>query len=380
MRYRPVSQARCWFGLQLALVLLGLPVSIARGVPPIELEFVLAATSPLYLTHAGDDRVFVVQRNGVIWQYRAGDAQPEVFLDIVDLVDDSGSGGLYTAAFHPDFAGNGRFFVSYTESGSAAVPLRTVIARYESAPGSPNPVDPATGRVVLRFDQPAPSHNNGQIAFSPKDGNLYIGSGDGGHHDGCEAQFGHHLLGKILRIDVDAGADQPPYHSIPADNPFLAAGDGVADETWALGFRNPWRFSFDRVSGDLFIADVGEFLKEEVNRQPADSPGGENYGWRVMEGSVCNSADPEAAGCPVGTPSCFDAAYSVPIFDYDTGENCAIVGGYVYRGDAIRAFAASTCLATCAARGSGHSPSGQMAVSRARRSATPTPSPRDDSL
>ena len=178
-----------------------------------------------------------------------------------------------------------------------------------------------------------------QVAFGP-DGFLYISTGNGGLPDAaeCLAQQDDNFHGKILRIDVDQNVSTSPFYGIPAGNPFAAGGDGILDEIWAKGFRHPWRFSFDRANGNLWIGDVGQSTKEEIDRQLASSTGGENYGWSVMEGTSCHDPDPVDPDCPVGTPSCFDSSYTEPIFEYDNGADCAIVGGFVYRGSAIPEF------------------------------------------
>ncbi|NNG15054.1 MAG: glucose dehydrogenase, partial [Gemmatimonadales bacterium] len=187
----------------------------------------------------------------------------------------------------------------------------------------PNVADSSSEREILRFSQPFSNHNGGHIAFGP-DGFLYIASGDGG--DGGDPQNNGQdqetLLGKILRIDVDSGA---PF-GIPAGNPF--ANGGGAPEIWATGLRNPWRFSFDRLTGDLYIADVGQNEREEIDAQPASSTGGENYGWNVMEGGICFSP---SSGCD-------QSGLTLPVLDYDHSQGCSVTGGYVYRGSAIPAL------------------------------------------
>ncbi len=322
------------------LLLVGALVCFPASVyaaPSADLELVATVDSPLYVTNSGDDRLFIVQRNGQILIYKESEGVlPTPFLDISALVDDAfGDGGMYTMAFHPDYATNGFFFVSYTADGS---PLESVIARYEVSGGDPDLADPNSGTVLISFGQPAGSHNNSQVAFDPN-GLLYIGTGDGGLAGGdpsCLAQHDDNFYGKILRIDVDQNVNQPPFYGIPSDNPFADPNDGILDEVWAKGFRHPWRFSFDGLTGDLYIADVGQSTREEIDWQPASSSGGENYGWRVMEGSFCFDPDPIDPDCPVSTPSCFDSSYTDPIFEYDNdGTNCSVTGGFVYRGSAI---------------------------------------------
>jgi glucose/arabinose dehydrogenase len=235
------------------------------------------------------------------------------FLDIQERVNDGANEqGLLGLAFHPRYAENGYFFVNYTGAND-----ETVIARF-SVTSDPNRADPASEKVILTIDQPYRNHNGGDLAFGP-DGYLYVGMGDGGSAGDPEqrAQNPQSLLGKMLRLDVDNG---DPY-GIPTDNPFVTRGD-VALEIWAYGLRNPWRFSFDRATGDLYIADVGQNAIEEVNIQPADSAGGENYGWDFLEGS-----QPFEGAAPADTV--------LPVAEYARGDGCSVTGGYVYRGAAL---------------------------------------------
>ncbi len=271
--------------------------------------------APVYLTHAGDPAwLFVVEKAGRIRLIEKGVVQSASFLDITDRVGSRGSEqGLLSVAFPLDFATSGVFYVNYTD-------LRgdTVVARYRLLQGDPRRADPASEQVILKIDQPAANHNGGQLQFGP-DGYLYIGMGDGGRAGDPwgNAQNPGVLLGKLLRIDV---AGQEPY-AVPSDNPFVGQS-GARPEIWALGLRNPWRFSFDRATGDLYIADVGQNRWEEVDFQPADSRGGENYGWDVMEGKHCFEP---AAGCDTG-------GLVLPVAEYDHSLGCSITGGYVYRG------------------------------------------------
>ena len=218
---------------------------------------------------------------------------------------------MLSAAFHPDYANNGFFYVNYTDVNGD-----TVIARY-SVSGDPNIANPNSAVILAVIPQPSGFHNGGQLQFGP-DGYLYIGMGDGGSP--APAQNLNSLLGKMLRVDVDNGF---PF-AIPPDNPFVGV-QGAQDEIWAYGLRNPWRFSFDRFTGDLFIADVGENDWEEANFHSASSAGGENYGWSLMEGSSC--FNPPA--------NCNDGTLTLPIVEYSHALGCAIVGGYRYRGAEI---------------------------------------------
>ncbi|MCC7352992.1 MAG: PQQ-dependent sugar dehydrogenase [Anaerolineae bacterium] len=269
---------------------------------------------PTYLTHAGDGagRVFVVEQVGRILVVANGQLLEQPFLDISSIVRSSGSEqGLLSVAFHPRYASNGRFFVNYTDERGDIV-----VARY-NVTLDPNVADPESAQTLLTIDQPYANHNGGQIQFGP-DGYLYVGMGDGGSAgdpQGNGQNLGA-LLGKMLRIDVDAAS---PY-GIPPDNPFRNRGD-AKPEIWAYGVRNPWRFSFDRATGDLYMADVGQNAYEEVNFQPAASRGGENYGWNFMEG---NHPYGGRSNRPEFTP---------PVAEYSHSEGgCSVTGGYVYRG------------------------------------------------
>jgi glucose/arabinose dehydrogenase len=250
--------------------------SAARALPPLQLEPVTSASAPRYVTHAGDERLFVVQRDGRILIHAGGSLLPTPFLDVSALVDPS-SGGLFAIAFHPDYgAGSDFFFVAYSTGGPSS---DSVVAR-ESVSADPDVADPA-GRVeLIRYADPTASHTIGQIAFGPG-GLLHVGAGDGGAPVGAgfRAQHDDLFYGKMLRIDVDQNVTRPPFYGIPPTNPFAAAGDGILDEIWAKGFRNPWRFSFDRSTGELWIGDVGEDVREEIDREAASAPGGANYGW-----------------------------------------------------------------------------------------------------
>src|SRR5215210_6991098 len=263
----------------------------------------------------GSRRLFVVEQPGRIRIVRDGQVVPEPFLDITEFVGCCGERGLLSLAFHPDYANNGDLFVDYTDANGD-----TVVARYQVSAADPNRADPASAQVILSVDQPAANHNGGLLLFGPKDGYLYIGLGDGGGGNGQNGQLLSTLLGKILRIDVDGPSSDHRY-GIPPDNPFVDQ-PGARPEIWAYGVRNPWRFSFDRVTGDLWIGDVGSATYEEVNYQPGASPGGENYGWDVMEGTSCRAED----GCD---------EFVAPVSGVDRDEGCVVTGGYVYRGSAM---------------------------------------------
>ena len=281
--------------------------------------FVSGVEAPLYLTHAGDGsgRVFIVGQTGRIHIAEAGgNLLPDPFLDIADRITAGGEQGLLGLAFHPSYVENGRFFVNYTDVNGD-----TVVAEYRRQ--DERRADPTSERVLLQIDQPYANHNGGMLAFGP-DGFLYIGMGDGGsggdpHDNGQRLDT---LLGKLLRIDVDGGN---PY-GIPADNPFTN-DQGTRPEIWAFGLRNPWRFSFDRESSDLFIGDVGQNELEEVDVLPAGTPAGANMGWRIMEASRCFESE-----------ECAAEGLVLPVAEYPTAEGCAVTGGYVYRGTAFPAL------------------------------------------
>ncbi|HSB34545.1 MAG TPA: PQQ-dependent sugar dehydrogenase, partial [Nitrospirota bacterium] len=229
------------------------------------------------------------------------------------LVSCCGEQGLLGLAFPPGFAAKKYFYINYTDTAG-----NTVIARYHVSPSDPDAALRDSAEVILTVDQPFANHNGGRLAFGP-DGFLYIGLGDGGSERDPlgNAQNSRALLGKMLRVDVE-GAVVP--YGIPAGNPFAGNVD-FRQEIWATGLRNPWRYSFDALTGDLYIADVGENLREEVNFQPASGRGGENYGWNIMEGLSC-----------FGTGTCSQTGLTLPIADYDHGLGCSVIGGHVYRG------------------------------------------------
>jgi glucose/arabinose dehydrogenase len=295
----------------------------ALGGLAIDVELVVGGIAdPVDITHAGDGsgRLFVAEQEGFIRIVQSGQVRPVPFLDIESLVLCCGERGLLGLAFDPDYATNGFFYVNYTDNAGDSV-----VARYDVSAGNPNRADPNSGTVLKTWSQPFSNHNGGDLAFGP-DGHLYVASGDGGSSSDPDdnGQTLDTLLGKILRLDVDA----PPDY-IPVDNPFV--GDPMAlDEIWSYGVRNPWRFGFDRLTGDLFVADVGQFTKEEVSFQAASSSGGENWGWRVLEGTFCHRDDP-----PGACDDFLNGGSELPILEYGhTGGNCAITGGYRYRGAA----------------------------------------------
>jgi len=269
---------------------------------------------PAQITQAGDgsQRLFIVEQDGRIRILKNQTLLDQPFLDITDRVRCCGEQGLLSVAFPPGYAGKGYFYVNYTDNSGD-----TVVARYRVT-NDPDVANPSSEEAVLMVEQPFANHNGGQLAFGP-DGYLYIGMGDGGS-GGDPQNNGQNpaaLLGKILRLDVESGV--VPY-AIPPTNPYRQT-QGYRGEIWALGLRNPWRFSFDRQTGDLYIADVGQNQYEEVDFQPASSPGGENYGWKIMEGAHCYNSD-----------TCDQSGLTLPVAEYDHSQGCSVTGGFVYRG------------------------------------------------
>jgi glucose/arabinose dehydrogenase len=294
----------------------------ARGPDRVTLVALASGlASPIGITNAGDGsgRLFVNEQAGVVRVIGpGGSVRKEPFLDVRDRVLSGGERGLLGLAFHPGFPQSRRIYVDYTRQPDGATVISEFRATSERA-------DPATEAVVLVIPQPFANHNGGQLAFGP-DGDLYVGMGDGGSGGDPQrnGQNTRALLGKILRIDVDSPRALGMGYAIPADNPFATGGvrpGQGAPEVWAYGLRNPWRFSFDPRNGDMYIGDVGQGAWEEIDRQPGDSRGGENYGWNVMEGRHCYGAD-----------SCDQQPYVKPIAEYGHDAGCAVTGGYVYRG------------------------------------------------
>jgi glucose/arabinose dehydrogenase len=290
--------------------------------PVIALEEIASGfTKPVDISHAGDARLFITEQSGFIRIIAEdGAVLPTPFLDISGPVNDSGNErGLLGLAFHPDYANNGFFFVNYTGPGG-----HTRVARFSVSASNPNVADPSSEVILLTIDQPFSNHNGGELAFGP-DGYLYIGMGDGGSANDPQnnGQTPGALLGKMLRIDVD-GQDAGLNYAIPASNPYADPNDSIPGEIWAFGMRNPWRFSFDRLTGDLWIGDVGQGEWEEISFQPASSTGGENYGWRCYEGTHAFNLN----GCGPATD------YVMPVFEYShtASGGCSVTGGFVYRG------------------------------------------------
>lgn len=279
---------------------------------------------PLLLTHAGDgtNRLFVVEKAGRIKIIQDGETLTSPFLDLTAVVEsESSERGLLGLAFHPGYAVNGRFFVNYTNLAGD-----TIVAEYRVSDQNPNLADSTSGKEILHVTQPHANHNGGHLAFSPVDKYLYIGLGDGGSANDPEGdgQNPNNLLGTILRLDVDR--DSP--YAIPPDNPF--ANSEGSGEIWAFGLRNPWRFNFDRQTGDLYIGDVGQNSWEEIDFMAAGQ-GGDNFGWNLREGP-CSRGESEP--CDLA-----DSQFTEPIAYYPTDSlNRSVVGGFVYRGTTYSTF------------------------------------------
>ncbi|MEO1623930.1 MAG: PQQ-dependent sugar dehydrogenase [Bacteroidota bacterium] len=298
-----------------------LPIS---AMAQVQIEPQLLASgydAPVDIAHAGDDRLFIVEQRGVIRILNTdGSKEAEPFMDIASSVNtEEAEQGLLGLAFHPDYRANGYFFVNYiTDQGNHGT---SRVSRFQVDPDNRNRALVNSEKVILEVRQPAKNHNGGDLAFGP-DGYLYIGLGDGGSAGDPwgNSQNPLTLLGKMLRIDVDT--DEA--YAIPADNPF-AGSDFELDEIWALGLRNPWRFSFDAKTGDLWMADVGQTAREEIDFQPAASTGGENYGWDCREGDLPYALPADECD---ENPPLIEPAYS-----YKVANNCnSVTGGFVYRG------------------------------------------------
>lgn len=287
-------------------------IGLEPAFPNLTFEQPLDMQSP----DDGTDRLFVVEQPGRIYVIPRDPAASEktLFLNITARVNDQGwEEGLLGLAFHPDYATNGYFFVNYTASG----PRRSVISRFSVDPADPDKADASSETVILTYDQPYGNHNGGDLEFGP-DGYLYLGVGDGGSAGDPQGNGQNRatLLGTILRIDIDNTADGAAY-GIPADNPFAGNDQGWAEEIYAYGLRNPWRFSFDPETGLLWTGDVGQNAIEEIDIIEA----GGNYGWNIMEGTACYN-----------NSSCDTSGLILPVFEYTHDEGQSITGGYVYRG------------------------------------------------
>ena len=298
------------------------PANIHLGLTSV----VTGLSEPLLVTHAGDGsgRLFVVEKTGKVRIVKDGSLVAAPFVNLSSSVSTGSEQGLLGLAFHPSYKTNGKLYLSYTDVNG-----NSVVREYRVMASNPDRVDGGSGRTLLRVRQPYANHNGGHIAFGP-DGYLYIGLGDGGSagDPGDRAQSKNVMLGKLLRIDVDKRTGSLPY-GIPPTNPFV--GRSGIDQIWAYGLRNPWRFSFDRVTGDLWIGDVGQNAWEEVDRALAvrgrNAGRGLNFGWRVMEGAHCYAP----------STGCSRTAKTLPVTEYGHARGrCSITGGYVYRGSAYR--------------------------------------------
>ena len=330
----------------LVIALMAAAAAPLAAAPPTDLALTQITTlgDVVAVRNAADGtaRLFLVQQPGIIriFDQKTGTLVTQPFLDITDLVDDTGNEqGLLGLAFHPDYENNGFFYVNYTRDPGPGLD-RTAIVRFTVSNSNPNLADRATILTMLEINQDFDNHNGGDIHFGP-DGYLYIGMGDGGSggDPNNRAQNLTQLLGKMLRIDVDNIPSASTIakdlartiegnvgrcgligeYGIPPSNPFVADGN-ACDEIWALGVRNPFRFSFDRQNGDMWIGDVGQGNVEEVDLQPASSAGGENYGWDCREGNVSHPG------------TCFAGPLVEPLFTYTHSLGCSISGGFRYRG------------------------------------------------
>jgi glucose/arabinose dehydrogenase len=310
--------------LKMLIYMLGFLIPVLTNIPAwgtaLTTELVASGFSkPVYLTSPPDDslRLFILeQHSGEVIIVRNDIVLSRPFLDIGNRISTSFERGLLSMAFHPDYQANGYFYVNYTNSSGDLV-----ISRFQVSASDPDSADNSSEFILLTIDEPEANHNGGTLLFGPSDGYLYIGVGDGGGSGDNHGTIGHGqdsttLLGTILRLDINSGS---PY-AIPPDNPFV--GRSGRDEIWIYGLRNPWRMSFDRDTGDLYIADVGQGVWEEIDFQPTTSNGGENYGWRLMEGAHCFNP----------SSNCDPGGLVNPIAEYSHSDGCSITGGYIYRG------------------------------------------------
>jgi glucose/arabinose dehydrogenase len=330
-----------WVVGVLVASLLGAPrLSLAQGVIIAPLPGATTLSDPLDLVapHDGSGRLFIVQQGGRLLVYKNGQVLPTPFLDATSLLISGGEQGLLGAAFHPNYPNTPFFYVDYTCRVQASQPEcitsgDTIIARFNVSAGNPDVADPASRKILIEIPQPFSNHNAGDLLFGPDD-YLWIPMGDGGSgfDPDCRSQRDDSLLGKILRIDVNQNVNTPPYYGIPPDNPYIGAGD-PADEVYARGLRNPFRFSFDKQTGDLFIGDVGQNTTEEVDFVPVGTGAAKNFGWKIMEGNDCTNDDDN---CPAYVPPCDSPAFTPPILTYGHNQgDCAIIGGFRYRGSLI---------------------------------------------
>ncbi len=328
--------SRFCFAVFMLLMLAAMPPEIFALEGGLRTELVITqAINPIFVASPpASTRLFVVEQAGQIRIFEQGALLPDPFLNITSRVTAGGERGLLGLAFHPEYQYNGLFFVYYTTTQGNNLLSR--ISRFNTLgnPLTSQSADHESEFILLEFVQPVQNHNAGMIAFGPNDGYLYIASGDGGSSNDPQnvAQNLNSLLGKMLRIDVDTPPAPTLNYTIPPDNPFVNTAD-ARPEIWSYGLRNPWRFSFDRQTGDMYIGDVGQNAWEEINFQLADSTGGENYGWRVFEGSFCNSVI-----SAVTEEDCLQLLPDVvmPVHEYPNPDHGrSVTGGYVYRGSVM---------------------------------------------
>lgn len=317
-RSRPLGQVM-YKRIKISLVLFLLATLFVQYVYAAEIKLLHDGfTQPVLLTHANDSRIFVIEKTGKVFNLNG--KQKHLYLDVSSLITTDGSEqGLLSIAFHPKFSENGYLFLFYT-----AINGDNTLARLTVDPVSNKQAELKNLEVLIAQKDPASNHNGGMLAFG-KDSYLYLGIGDGGRGGDPwnNAQNLETFLGKMLRIDVN----QAKGYSIPKDNPFVGK-QKILTEIWSYGLRNPWRHSFDRVTGDMWIADVGQNKWEEINWQAANSKGGENYAWRLMEGKHCF----------LPKKDCQNAKYGKlvkPVAEYEHKQGCSVTGGYVYRGQEI---------------------------------------------
>jgi hypothetical protein len=292
--------------------------------------------APIYVTApAGDARVFIVERAGTVRILENGTVLATPFLDITGSVGTTGEGGLLSIAFSPDYASDGQLYAFYSNRSNTSV-----LSRFVRSSTDPNRVDASTERVLLTVQPSASNHKGGTIAFSPIDRYLYVGLGDGG--PSAPARDPNSLLGKMLRLDVSGGAASG--YTVPSTNPFVGP-DGIRDEIWSFGFRNPFRFAFDRQTGDLWIADVGQNEREEIDFEPAGT-GGRDYGWPTHEGTNCYQP---TTGFPCENPQA-PVRYTFPIYEYTHADGCSITGGSLSRSGAAFLFGSYVFADYCSGR------------------------------
>ena len=320
----------------ISLILFLLVPSFGQSQPQISFDLIYSGYNlPVDIASPDDtsDRLFIVEKRGMIHVIENGVKLSTPFLDISTSVSTNSERGLLGLAFHPCYSSNGFFYTNHTNNSG-----NTVISRWNVSTLDPNIAEPDSQKVMITIGQPAANHNAGDLNFNPIDDYLYIAMGDGGSAGDpwCNSQDSTSMLGKVLRIDVDQNLYSTPYYAIPDNNPFLSMSN-VPNEIWAFGLRNPWKTSFDRKTGDYWIADVGQRMREEVNYIPSGSGSTWNFGWNKMEGSLCYNLPPEdiITPCLITVPSCNNAAYTEPIFEYNRTNSTggkSITGGFVYRG------------------------------------------------